>query len=131
MAMYNTTSICTIVIIHNKYLVLSPAHFWLPFLTEQEAVWCFKSKTWHSSSLAFLPISLSERAKVINIIVVRNCIVVVNISSIKISTSYCRAVDIPRLEAKCVALDLVNDAIKQACLNRGYAPAMSYYNNTL
>ena len=33
--------------------------------------------------------------------------------------------DIPRLEAKGVALDLVRDAVKQACLDLGYAAATS------
>ena len=36
--------------------------------------------------------------------------------------------DIPRLKAKGVALELANDAIKHACLNLGYAAAVSSQN---
>lgn len=36
-----------------------------------------------------------------------------------------------RLEAKAVVLQLVNDAIKQACLHLEYATAISYQNETV
>ena len=39
--------------------------------------------------------------------------------------------DTPRLNAKSVAVDLVNDAIRDACLNLGYAAGRSYQEKAI
>ena len=45
--------------------------------------------------------------------------------------SACRITDIPRLNAKSVVVDLVNNAIEDACLNLGYAAATSYQEKAI
>ena len=71
----------------------------------------FSRKAWHCRTISFCPIRLSE-----------------NDASLRVITSgVLRAsiLDIPGLDAKGVAVELVNDAIKHAFLTLGYAAATS------
>ena len=52
---------------------------------------------------------------IINVIVVRNHLVAVSLANLFLCLAAVMA--IPRLKVKDVALDFVNDAIEQACLN--------------
>ena len=71
----------------------------------------FSRKAWHCRTISFCPIRLPE-----------------NDASLRVITSgVLRAsiLDIPRLDVKGVAVELVNDAIKHAFLTLGYAAATS------
>ena len=71
----------------------------------------FSRKAWHCRTISFCPIKLPE-----------------NDASLRVITSgVLRAsiLDIPRLDVKGVAVELVNDAIKHAFLTLGYVAATS------
>ena len=95
---------------HGALIVSSPVHFRPPFLMGLER-WSgtFSRKAWHCRTISFCPIRLPE-----------------NDASLRVITSsVLRAsiMDLPRLDAKGVAVELVNDAIKHAFLTLGYAAA--------
>ena len=70
----------------------------------------FSRKAWHCRTISFCPIRLPE-----------------NDASLRVMSGVLRAsiLDIPRLDVKGVAVELVNDAIKHAFLTLGYAAATS------
>ena len=54
---------------------------------------------------------------IINVIVVRNLLVLVNLVNMRVSLSCCRVMAIHRLTVKGAALDFVNNAIMHTCFN--------------
>ena len=54
---------------------------------------------------------------IINVIVVRNLLVLVNLVNMRVSLSCCRVMAIRRLTVNGAALDFVNNAIMHTCFN--------------